>query len=138
VNNGPRPASFGPPGAADHAGPRSRGVHKEALRASTLSAVVCPLTPRELPAALANLRLWNSTLAPSTEAISSAEGRPRLIYSFNCAHDEALVTALVEAFEESETVRLSFEAMDVRFCDLPPEKDVYLREGEVGEAPYGR
>jgi hypothetical protein len=103
-----------------------------------LSAVVCPLTVRELPAALAKLRFWNSTMAPSTEPVSGAEGRPRLIYSFNCGPDEALTRTLVDAFDESETVRQSFEAIEVRFCDLPPEKDVYLREGEVGDAPFGR
>ena len=77
-------------------------------------------------------------MAPSTEVCSGGEGRPRLIYSFNCAPDEKLTKTLVEAFHDSEIVRRSFESIEVRFCSLPPEKDIYLREGEVGDAPFGR
>jgi hypothetical protein len=103
-----------------------------------LSAIVCPLTVRELPAALYNLRYWNSTVTPSTAPGSGGEGRPRLIYSFNCAPDDDLTRALVDVFEECETVRRSFETIEVRFCSLPAEKDIYLREGEIGDAPFGR
>jgi hypothetical protein len=103
-----------------------------------LSAIVCPLTIRELPAALKNLRYWNSAVAPSTEAGPGGAGRPRLIYSFNCAPDETLIKALVNVFNDSDTVRRSFQSIEVRFCSLPPEKDIYLREGEVGDAPFGR
>jgi hypothetical protein len=115
-----------------------RNAPQGALRLSALSAIVCPLTVRELPAALTKLALWNTILAPSTESESADEARPRLIYSFNCAPDDALTKVLVDAFDQSETVRRGFASIDVRFCSLPPEKDIYLREGEVGDAPFGR
>ncbi len=114
------------------------GAEREAHATPALSAVVCPLTVRELPAALKNLRYWNSAAAPLAEAESDGGGRPRLIFSFNCAPDEKLTRTLVDAFNDCETVRQSFESIEVRFCSLPPDKDIYLREGEVGDAPFGR
>jgi hypothetical protein len=100
--------------------------------------VVCPLTPRELPAALANLAFWGAAAAPLTGRLAPDESLPKLIYSFNGRPDQTLARALRDAFDENEAVRASFAAMEVRFCQLPPEKDVYLREGEVGAAPLGR
>ncbi len=116
----------------------TEGDRQEAAARPALSAVVCPLTVRELPAALANLRFWNSAAAPLTEPPSGDDARPRLIYSFNCVPDETIARTLVEAFDDSETVRRSFASIEVRFCSLPPEKDIYLRDGEVGNAPFGR
>jgi len=133
-----RLASFIATSAPDPASAASRSSKLDAAGPSSLSAVVCPLTVRELSAALSNLRLWNSTMAPSIRAGVEEGGRPRLIYSFNCEPDEALTRPLVAAFHEGETVRRSFESIEVRFCSLPPEKDIYLREGEVGDAPFGR
>ncbi len=103
-----------------------------------LSAIVCPLTPRELPTALNNLAFWDSEAPPLTRGEAAGKPRPKLVFSFNGAPDATLVQPLVEAFEALPVVRQSFEAIDVRFCDLPPEKDVYAREGEVKYAPFGR
>jgi hypothetical protein len=113
-------------------------ARREAPRPPVLSAIVCPLTIGELPAALKNLRYWDSSAPPSTRWEPGDDRRPRLIYSFNCAPDEGLSRTLTDAFDDSETVRRCFASIEVRFCDLPPEKDVYLREGQVGEAPFGR
>jgi hypothetical protein len=137
VNTSQGLATFVAPISCDR-GDAPKDAKQESPRTPALSAVVCPLTVREMPAALKNLRYWNSTVAPLTELSLGVEGRPRLIYSFNCAPDEGLARTLVEAFHDSETVRRSFESVEVRFCNLPPEKDIYLREGEVGDAPFGR
>jgi hypothetical protein len=98
---------------------------------------VCPLTPRETPAALANLIAWEAT-PPVAEGQPTTGPRPKLIYSFNCGPDDTLTRTLQDACEAQAFVKRSFESVEVRFCDLPPEKDVYLRDGETGEAPFGR
>lgn len=115
-----------------------RGRRRSIDGPATLSAVVCPLTPRELPAALANLAYWAEHAPPLTDAPQAGETRPTLVYSFNCDPDESFSSALINAFNENDVARNAFESVDVRFCGLPPEKDVYLRDGEVGAAPFGR
>jgi hypothetical protein len=102
-----------------------------------LSAVVCPLTPRELPAALSNLAFWDTEMAPLTDGEEAGQPRPKLIFSFNGAPDKTLSRPLIEAFDRCEVVKRSFASIEVRFCRLPPEKDVYLRDGEVADAPFG-
>ena len=103
-----------------------------------LSAIVCPLTPRELPAALTNLAFWDTAMPPASEGEEAGKTRPKLIFSFNGAPDENLSRPLLDEFDKRAVVKGSFEAVEVRFCNLPPEKDLYLREGEVGYAPFGR
>ncbi|MEP6967044.1 MAG: hypothetical protein ABI906_03090 [Pseudomonadota bacterium] len=103
-----------------------------------LSAIVCPLTPRELPTALNNLAFWDTAMPPLTRGEEAGEPRPKLVFSFNGAPDASLSEPLLEAFGKREVVKQSFEAIEVRFCDLPPQKDVYAREGEVKYAPFGR
>lgn len=103
-----------------------------------LSAIVCPLTPRELPTALRNLAFWDTEMPPIIGGEAADKPRPKLLYSFNCAPDESLSRALLEEFHGRDVVKRGFEAIEVRFCDLTPEKDVYVREGEDQYAPLGQ
>lgn len=101
-----------------------------------LSAIVCPLTPRETPRALENLRAWNDETPPLLG--SSGAPPPALVFSYNGPRDAELAAALVDAFDALPAVRGAFDHVEVKFCNLSPEKDLYLRDGEVRYAPYGR
>jgi hypothetical protein len=103
-----------------------------------LSAIVCPLTPRELPAALKNLAFWATAMPPLLGDQAAEQSRPKLIFSFNGAPDESLSIPLADAFDESPVLKASFETIEVRFCGLAPEKDLYIREGDALYAPFGR
>lgn len=103
-----------------------------------LSVIVCPLTPRELPAALENLAFWDIAMPPLTGGEEEGKARPRLLFSFNGPPDESLSRALQEEFDRRLVVKQSFEAIEVRFCNLPPEKDIYVHDGEVKHAPLGK
>jgi hypothetical protein len=115
-----------------------RGGKADPIEKTTLTAIICPLTPRELPAALSNMAYWDKMMPPLLELREPAGARPKLIFSFNGEPDANLSGPLMAQFERSPAVKGSFETIEVRFCRLPPEKDVYLREGEVGDAPFGR
>lgn len=93
-----------------------------------LGAIVCPLTPRELPLAIEKLALWGEKIPPglAQPEHKSAE-RPRLLFSFNCGPNRDLSEPLRDAFDRQSALVDSFASMEVRFCDLPPEKDIYLR-----------
>lgn len=100
-----------------------------------LSAVVCPLIVRELPQAIANFRVWNDDLPPGLPL--PGQRRPRLIFSFNGAYDGSVEAQLFAAFAAAPNVAAAFEAIEVRFLDLPPEKDQYIKK-PTGPAPkYG-
>jgi hypothetical protein len=106
-----------------------------ATRAPFLSAVVCPLVARELPLALRNFDLWTEKGIDASPVDPSR--RPRLIYSFNCAETPSFRDALREAYDRHPLVRESFAGIDVRFCNLPPEKDVYIRKPTERILPFG-
>ena len=105
------------------------------IEENLLSAVVCPLTARELPQALLNIRTWNDELPPGSPVPGQAP--PRLIFSFNCGRDADAERSLREAFDAAPVVRDGFGDVDIRFLDLPEEKDQYIRK-PTGPAPkYG-
>jgi hypothetical protein len=112
---------------------RSRSVDRSP---GQLSAVVSPLTPRELPLALANLDRWTRLLGKRMASERNAKG-PRLIFSFNCAHNSGLERKLQNKFRRSPELMSSFAGLEVRFCDLPPEKDVYVKNSPRAASPYG-
>jgi hypothetical protein len=99
-----------------------------------LSAVVCPLTPREMPVALANLDRWGALLGrrPPTRAAP-----PRLIFSFNCGPQPAYERALGNRFRQSPHLMSAFAGLEVRFCNLPPEKDAYAKDSPTPASRYG-
>jgi hypothetical protein len=102
-----------------------------------LSAVVCPLIARELPMALANFDLWETQLPPSVEPRGPSTSRPKLVFSFSCAPDDSLSIPLKKAFAEHPVVKRSFSKVEVLFCNLPPEKDLYIRNPTGPVPPYG-
>lgn len=100
--------------------------------APALGAVIVPITPREVPRAVDGLALWDR---PDRLPFQSAAGHPVVLgYSFNCAPDPALEARLREGFERTEFLRHQFSDLAVHFCNLPPEKDRYIRE-PVGDPP---
>lgn len=103
-----------------------------------LSAIVCPLTPRELQAALKNLAFWADAMPPLTGDETPRASRPKLVFSFNGPPDESLSQPLTDTFDKSPVLKQSFQTIEVRFCDLAPEKDLYIREGDALYAPFGR
>ncbi|MEO7027466.1 MAG: hypothetical protein ABI056_07930 [Caulobacteraceae bacterium] len=103
-----------------------------------LSAIVCPLTRREAPQALVNLEMWNRETPPLLATAGPSPSKPELIFSFNGSSDPELSRTFVTAFETLPAVKNAFAGIDIRFCDLPPDKDLYVRDGEVRYAPFGR
>jgi hypothetical protein len=105
---------------------------------NNLGAVVCPLTPGELPAALKNLATWSEypPLVPEKGRPEIFQ-RPRLIFSYNCAENPDLSAPLVEMFNRTPAIRDSFDGIEVRFCNLPAEKDVYIRKPVGPPPPFG-
>ncbi len=76
-------------------------------------------------------------MPPAVEALPKA-ARPALIFSFNGAFEDALAAPLVAAFERSPVLQRGFRDIEVRFCGLEGDKDLYVREGESLYAPFGR
>ena len=103
-----------------------------------LSAVVCPLTLREAPRALENLQVWDREFPPLTEAPGTSAQPPTLIFSFAGAQDDQIKHEFSSMFDKLPAVRHSFDHLEVRFCNLSPEKDIYVRDGDTQYAPYGR
>ena len=103
---------------------------------SRLGAVVCPLVARELPAALSNLRQWSSKVVTG-EIATEGTHRPRLVFSFNCGRNGELEKSLREEYASQPKLTSLFSRLDVHFCDLPPEKDVYVRNSPRSASPYG-
>jgi hypothetical protein len=99
-----------------------------------MSAVVCPLVARELPIALRNFEIWTKL---GMTAPSKSHTRPLLVYSFNCAETPSFTKALRDAFNKHPVVRACFTGIEVRFCNLPPEKDVYIRSATSRKLPFG-
>lgn len=130
-----------PPSARQQAAPSAEVVSFPSPRADRgqplLGAVVCPLTAGELDAALANLALWDSEAPPIRREVEAAADRTRLIFSFNCAADPSLAEPLLTAYARSINVRRAFCDVEVRFCDLPPDKDRYERDPNAPAGPYG-
>lgn len=107
-----------------------------ARRQSFLSAIVCPLTPFEIDTALANLELWERDYPPFREG-QEARQRPELVFSFSGAHSPEIERRFVAAFEALPRVKAGFSSLKVHFCDLAPEKDLYIRN-PIGRPPkYG-
>lgn len=105
--------------------------------AAFLSAVVCPLMPRELPLALANFDVWEYQMPPLTAPLRAGETLPKLVFSFSSAFNTELDAPLRQAFAEHPKVAQSFSGVDVLFLDLPPEKDLYVRVPTGPTPPYG-
>lgn len=103
-----------------------------------LSSVVCPLTMREAPRALSNLRLWDRDFPPVTDSPPATTPPPTLIFSFNGARDDQIEQQFAALFETLPVVKRSFGKLEINFCNLPPEKDVYVRDGQTQYAPHGR
>src|SRR5690349_14082281 len=99
-----------------------------------LSAIVCPLTPRELPTALKNLKSWEQDARPCSNATDTS---PRLIFSFSCGESPKLREPLIQEYARCPSLRNYFSQMEVSFCDLPPEKDVYVRGTPDRPLPFG-
>lgn len=102
-----------------------------------LSAILCPLMPREMPLALANFDVWEQRFPPVQREVLAPEDRPKLVFSFSSAPDPALEGPLREAFDAHPIVRQSFAGLEVLFLDLPPEKDLYVRNPSGPVPPYG-
>jgi hypothetical protein len=62
---------------------------------------------------------------------------PRLIFSFNCGDKPEYARQLAEEFGRHAILGELFSGIEVHFCDLPPEKDVYIRNSKVLGSPYG-
>lgn len=107
-----------------------------ARKPSYLSAVVCPLTPFEIDAALANLELWDSEYPPFRDGEAAAR-RPKLVFSFSGAPVPEIEDRFIRAFDALPRVKAGFSGLEVLFCDLAPEKDLYIRN-PTGRVPkYG-
>jgi hypothetical protein len=133
----PATAREGDPGAAPEpafassAVPFAGGVTEHGL----FGAVVCPLIRPELKAALANLDLWEHTLPPGETFPGRPDlPRPMLVFSFNCGEDAEIRAQLTDTFQRCPNVQAAFSELIVHFCDLPPEKDLYIRKPK-GRAP---
>jgi hypothetical protein len=94
--------------------------------------VLVPLIPRELDAAVANLKIWNHQDTAPSRRVDAL--KPVFIFCMNCGYDAAIEKMLTTAYEACPNVVASFSSMIVHFCDLPPEKDLYIRDGQ-GPAP---
>jgi hypothetical protein len=103
-----------------------------------LGAVVCPLIPAELPIALANLALWNRDLPPGEAFPGRPDiARPLLVFSFNVAENDEIRNQLVDAFDRSPNVQTGFSELIVHFCNLPANKDIYVRTPGISAYEYG-
>jgi hypothetical protein len=101
-----------------------------------IGSVLVPMIPRELDAAVRNLKIWEGP-----EAIPSRRPnalKPILIFCMNCGYDAAIEKRLTDAYLSSPKVVACFSRMIVHFCDLPPEKDLYIRDskGPIPEFGY--
>lgn len=103
------------------------------LDEGVLSAIVVPLTAREVPRAIANIAAWN-TAETQPSLRNSRSNLPGLIFSLNCTPDPNIDRSLRDAFEHAELVRRSFSYCHVQYCSLPAEKDLYIRSAD-GKAP---
>jgi hypothetical protein len=97
-----------------------------------IGSVLVPLIPRELDAAVANLKIWNHQDTAPSRRVDAL--KPVFIFCMNCGYDAAIEKMLTTAYEACPNVVASFSSMIVHFCDLPPEKDLYIRDGQ-GPAP---
>lgn len=98
-------------------------------------AVVCPLIQPELKTALANMDLWERKLPPGETFPGRPDlPRPRLVFSFNCGEDSHIRAQLTDMFRRCRNLQAAFSELIVHFCDLPPEKDLYIRQPK-GRAP---
>ena len=105
-------------------------------KASFLSAIVCPLTPFEIPTAIANLELWETRYPPTREGEPAAE-RPKLVFSFSGPPSAEIVERFTAAYADKPRVQAGFSGLEVHFCDLPPEKDLYVRNPTGPSPKYG-
>lgn len=100
--------------------------------------MVCPLTARELPLAIANLKDWATRFgAHLPKAAAEAPAPPRLVFSFNCVETPEYRQALVDEFHSHALLSEMFSGIEVRFCDLPAEKDIYVRNSKELASPFG-
>ncbi|MBA3520484.1 MAG: hypothetical protein H0T75_23235, partial [Rhizobiales bacterium] len=108
----------------------------EFLHARRLEAVLCPLTPREVSRAVANLKLWTG---PEFAPYLSIPDTPSvdLVYVFNCSEDASLREQLESAFRDCQPLPQMFRQLKVEFLNLAGEDDLYIRVPN-GPAPrYG-
>lgn len=101
-----------------------------------LDTVVCTLTPQELPALIANLQLWRDVCPPYLSDETPPD-RPQLALSFSCGPRAEIRSAIDDAIERCDWLKRWFSAVTLMFCDLPPEKDVYVREPRGAPPRYG-
>lgn len=121
----PSETSFSP-AAASHLEYADQGI---------LGAIVCPLITAELPQALANLTLWDRHLQPGQAFPDRPDiVKPALVFSFNGRENSTIRDQLNTQFRSCIAVQASFSRLIVHFCDLPPEKDLYIRKPK-GRAP---
>jgi hypothetical protein len=103
-----------------------------------LGAIVCPLIPAELPTALANLELWDRHLPPGDAFPGRPDiARPLLVFSFNVAENAEIRKQLTDAFSRCPNVRASFSGLLVHFCNLPAQKDIYVRTPGASAYEFG-
>ncbi|WP_376093836.1 hypothetical protein ACE7GA_26310 [Roseomonas sp. CCTCC AB2023176] len=117
-----------------HAAPRAVAKREENAR---LSAVLCPLMPREIPTAVANLDFWEHRFPPAVSGDPVRQEKARLVFAFSGKPDRGYEATLRDAFNAHPKVRRAFAACDVLFLDLPPEKDLYVRKAVHPPPPYG-
>lgn len=99
---------------------------EEFLGEQPLSAVVCPLSLKELSRAIEHLRLWDQPEYTPYQTLPKAP-TVDLVFSFNVASDLAVTAQLEAAFQGTTHVKHAFRSLQVMFCGLTAEQDVYNR-----------
>jgi hypothetical protein len=118
--------------------PKDEAHERRRLKEPRLDAIVCPLTEPEVPRAIANMHQWNKLIASGEAPLDSSDSkRTRLIFSFNCSEKNALAGLLKKEFSEQEQLLKAFSGIEIQFCDLSPEKDVYVKDPGHLMSPYG-
>jgi hypothetical protein len=101
-----------------------------------IGSVLIPMIPRELDAAIRNLRIWNEPDAIPSRRPNAL--KPVLVFCMNCGYDAVIEKTIIDAYQANRMVIECFSRMVVHFLDLPPEKDQYIRDakGPVPEFGY--
>lgn len=107
------------------------------LGRSALGAVVVPTNARERNAILDNLWLWDQPAFSPYLHMRDREP-PRLVFYFNNDTGKEIQAAVVEAYEQTRTVKKCFSGLEFRYLSLYGEDDHYGRDcaGPVGQKGF--
>jgi hypothetical protein len=94
----------------------------------SLTAVLVPMTRGELPALFRLFFIWGGYAQLSARAVSC-----RLIVTLDCPYDEEIEARIKSRFELFGLPAV-FESVEVGFCGIPPEENIYVRSGQESPA----